>query len=194
MICRYCGKEVNENIRFCNHCGANLGAERITTGNNAANAQPQYQPQPQPFPVQPMQYEPQPYKKTHKGLIIVLALIPFIILALIIIPAIIGYSSDIRRVKNGSIDAPGYSNKKWGEVLDDLCDDSEWTQYKEDGKRMVKYTGEKKSDGNDFEIIFKLHSDRKNFDVVSIKDGDMELTNGMAISLAVIEIFDGNYK
>ncbi|MBQ6180750.1 MAG: zinc ribbon domain-containing protein [Ruminococcus sp.] len=190
MICRYCGKEVNENVRFCNHCGANLGAERITTGNNAANAQPQ----PQPFPVQPMQYEPQPYKKTNKGLIIVLILIPIVIFALILIPAIIGYSSDIRRVKNGSIDAPGYDDKEWGEVLDDLCDDSDWSQYKEDGDRMVKYTGTKKSDGKDFEIIFKLHSDRKNFDVVSIKDGDMKITNEMAKSLAIIEIFDGTYK
>ena len=51
-------------------------------------------------------------------------MIPVMLLAVIIIPAIIGYRSDIRKVKNGSIDAPGYSDKKWGEVLDKICTDS----------------------------------------------------------------------
>ncbi|MCR5730871.1 MAG: zinc-ribbon domain-containing protein, partial [Ruminococcus sp.] len=26
MICRYCGHEVSDGIKFCNNCGANLGA------------------------------------------------------------------------------------------------------------------------------------------------------------------------
>ena len=59
---------------------------------------------------------------------------------------------------------------------------------------MVKYTGKKKTDDNKLEIIFKMDSDRKNFTIESIKDGDLELTSEMAISLAVFEIFDGTYK
>lgn len=196
MICRYCGQEVNNGVRFCNHCGADLGAETTGAVNPFQNGQPQAQQQPvQPMPMpMPVEYQEKPYKKTNKALIVAIILLPLIILALILIPAIIGYNSDIRKVKYGSIDAPGYSDKKWGEGLDKICSDSEWKQYTDDGDHMVKYTGKKKNDGNKLVIVFKMADNRKDFSIVSITDGDMELTNEMAISLAVIEMFDGNYK
>jgi|GEM_PF-6359945 len=53
MFCQNCGKQIPENVRFCNHCGAIQGNKSSQSGQNAPQNNTQPQPQ-QKQPDQPM--------------------------------------------------------------------------------------------------------------------------------------------
>lgn len=188
MICRYCGHEVSDGIKFCNNCGANLGAEQpmqdIYSQNAPQSGQNPFQNAPQPNGIpEPNQYGqpqfnggnlppndlpvvPMPKRKTNPILVVVIVLIVIGLVA-----AVFSHiNNDVNRVKNGTIDISEYKGTKWGDALDKVCKDQKWKAYKDGSKHMVKYTGVKKSDGKEIEIIFKLSSNRKTFSVESITD------------------------
>lgn len=203
MICRYCGRQNNDGVRFCSGCGADLSYD-------APSPQPQYQvPQqggypngPQNYPNGPQDYPaPQPVnypaykaKKTHPVLIVLLIVLVVGVVAAILVPFLVGATSDIRKVKNGHVDLAGYEDVTWGEALGKICRSSSWESERKNSQRWVTYTGEKKSDGNDLTIKFKLSSDRKTFTVEEIQDGSKTMTNDLEIGVAVMQIFNGTYK
>ncbi len=210
MICRYCGHEVSDGIKFCNNCGANLGAEQPMQDIYSQNAP---QPEQNPFPnasqpngiPEPNQYGqpqfnggnlppndlpvvPMPKRKTNPILVVVIVLIVIGLVA-----AVFSHiNNDVNRVKNGTIDISEYKGTKWGDALDDVCKDSKWKAYKDGSKHMVKYTGVKKSDGKEIEIIFKLSSNRKTFSVESITDDGEKSTNETKIAFTIMQIFNGS--
>ncbi|MBQ3885818.1 MAG: zinc ribbon domain-containing protein [Ruminococcus sp.] len=216
MICRYCGHEVSDGIKFCNNCGANLGAEQPMQDIYSQNApQPGQNPfsnaqQPNGIP-EPNQYgQPQfnggnlppndlpvtvrtepitvKIKKTNP---ILVAVVVVIIIGLVV--AVFSHiNNDVNRVKNGTIDISEYKGTKWGDALDKVCKDQKWKAYKDGSKHMVKYTGVKKSDGKEIEIIFKLSSNRKTFSVESITDDGEKSTNETKIAFTIMQIFNGS--
>ena len=216
MICRYCGHEVSDGIKFCNNCGANLGAEQpmqdIYSQNAPQSGQDPFSNAPQPNGIpEPNQYgQPQfnggnlppndlpvtvrtepitvKIKKTNP---ILVAVVVVIIIGLVV--AVFSHiNNDVNRVKNGTIDISEYKGTKWGDALDDVCKDSKWKAYKDGSKHMVKYTGVKKSDGKEIEIIFKLSSNRKTFSVESITDDGEKSTNETKIAFTIMQIFNGS--
>ncbi len=210
MICRYCGHEVSDGIKFCNNCGANLGAEQPMQDIYSQNApqsgqnpfpnasQPNGIPEPNQYgqpqfnggnlPPHDLPVVPMPKRKTNPILVVVIVLIVIGLVA-----AVFSHlNNDVNRVKNGTIDISEYKGTKWGDALDDVCKDSKWKAYKDGSKHMVKYTGVKKSDGKEIEIIFKLSSNRKTFSVESITDDGEKSTNETKIAFTIMQIFNGS--
>ncbi|MBQ9894803.1 MAG: zinc ribbon domain-containing protein [Ruminococcus sp.] len=198
MICRYCGHEVKDGTKFCNNCGANLGAEQPMQDIYSQNApQPNNVPEPNqygqpPFnnnnlPPSDLPVVPMPKRKTNPILVVVIVLVVIGLVA-----AVFSHlNNDVNRVKNGTIDIDDYKGKKWGDVLDDVCKDSKWKAYKDGSTHLVKYTGVKKSDGKDIEIVFKLSSNRKTFTIKSLTEDGKEYTNQTKIAFTIMQIFNG---
>lgn len=72
MFCRYCGKEIPENVKFCRYCGKNLEA--------AEEKQPEKQPKKQP--------EKQPKKKKNVVLFILCVVLALLLVAVVGLAAV----------------------------------------------------------------------------------------------------------
>lgn len=159
MICRYCGKASAEGLKYCSNCGANL---MDSIGQTTS-----YQPMGSGYMTEEEIYEEKMAKKRRNRRHNIIALIVLAVLVAVVVCVVKYISADAYRIKH--TEPSEYPGQEWGDTLEKVCDESSWEGKKEDGERMVIYTGKIKSSGKNVEIIFEINDKGDSYRLKHIK-------------------------
>ncbi len=165
MKCPNCGKEVNENSKFCTECGGALVQKNIEAGESNGENEMLEQNN-QNYSTLP------PRKKLSRGWKITISVICAVVVLAIIGTVFSDESIDI--VKNGKSDV--YNSKTCGEAFESFFDDAEWDcESINDKYDRVIFTGRCQYMEEDVEAVieFRVNTEEEKFYIDSLTlDGE----------------------